>query len=174
MNTKVVNLCLLIALNSIIYAQASSNTSANVCVKLIKPIGVFLESGNLDFGERFLSGEEVTVSKEAKDGAKFKVTGSPNKWVTLDYNNSIQINNNDWIASNGGESGSINFIPQVYQTGEKNIWESPVLALNGQTCPLGNISGVGTLFVWVGGDIEIKSNQPQGDYTGTFVISVSY
>jgi len=35
-------------------------------------------------------------------------------------------------------------------------------------------TGLGKLFLWVGGSIGVASNQPQGEYVGTFTVSVEY
>ena len=45
---------------------------------------------------------------------------------------------------------------------------------SGKHYKLSNKGSIGTLDLLVGGSITVAANQPQGDYTGLFTITVSY
>ncbi|NPV11699.1 MAG: DUF4402 domain-containing protein [Ignavibacteria bacterium] len=164
---------LLIFVASNIYAQSSASATATVLAQLKKGLSISLVGGNLDFGEIILNGSPQTPSIAPSAGANFRIIGHPNKNVTITFNN-VTLNNNAWVSSNGGTNGTMVFTPSIKQTGSSSTYESATDVVSGNSIPLVNVSGDGYLYLWVGGSLSIAANQPHGDYTGTFSITVAY
>ncbi len=148
-----------------LYAQFT-NVTGKAFVNLIAPLSITAVSGDLDFGEIILTGSAQTKKIPPRAGELFLITGHPSKYVTISFNN-VQLDNYQWALATGGKTGKMIFKPKVILNNGKVIksGDSEKLIKNG---------GLGKLNVWVGGKIRIKRNQPQGDYIGLFVISVSY
>ncbi|MCW8849806.1 MAG: DUF4402 domain-containing protein, partial [Melioribacteraceae bacterium] len=64
--------------------------------------------------------------------------------------------------------------PNVRHTGRRSTYTSSSILRDGRRIRLRNDNGTGKLFIWVGGDLEVKPNQKAGDYEGTFNITVAY
>jgi len=45
---------------------------------------------------------------------------------------------------------------------------------NGGSVRLSNDIPLGKLYIWIGGRMTINTNQPYGDYKGTFTLTVEY
>ncbi len=92
--------------------------------------------------------------------------GSPILHFTVTYN-AITITNSQWVSLYGGTIGSISFIPDVESIDLKKV-------TSGKQFKLSNKGSIGTFDLLVGGTITVAANQPQGDYSGLFTITVSY
>lgn len=166
-------LSLVLTLSALAYAQTSDNATADVSVRLIKPLSIIHDAGDLDFGEHYLTGSAENLTKNANDGARFRVTGHPNRDVTVNFSG-VTLDNSVWVGANGGTPDDIAFSPSVYHTGTSSTWGGAVVVNNGGSYNLGNVTGNGTLYLWVGGQLALDADQAQGEYTGTFTISVAY
>jgi hypothetical protein len=164
---------LLLFIGSTIYAQSSASATATVLAQLKKGLSISLIGGSLDFGEIILNGSPQSPSIDPSAGANFRVIGHPNKNVVVTFSNAT-LNNNAWVSNNGGTNGTMVFTPSVKHTGSNSSYNSPVDVTSGNSIPLVNVSGDGYLYLWVGGSLSIAANQPHGDYTGTFSITVAY
>lgn len=155
------------------FAQSSAGASAAVTAKLYKGLGAELINGTLSFGDIILYGTAAQFSKNPNEGIIIKVNGHPEKDVVVSYS-SANINNFQWASETGGEEGLISFTPQVEHTSSSSSYNNPVSVVSGNSYMLPNTAGEGNLYLWVGGEIAINNNQPPGDYTGTFLINISY
>jgi hypothetical protein len=164
----------LIAVN-FTFAQSTAGTSAPITVSIIRALTIQNVAGNLGFQEVIMNGTSQTVTKTNSNGVRFLITGQPNRNVTLSYDVNDQLNNNAWVAANGGTNGTMAFITNnADQTGSNTTYSNPTSITSGSTLPLVNDNGTGELNVWVGGAITVSANQPAGDYIGTFSITVNY
>jgi len=173
LNSIVLTVLVLAGLAATVNAQTSASASAQVKVVLVKPLSISLYGGDLDFGEFVLTGSNETLTKAAQNGAIFEVTGHPNRYVTVTFGN-VTIDNSAWVAANGGDVGTMTFVPDVKQTGKNSSYANPIDVTSGSSHQLQVQTGLGKLFLWVGGSIGVASNQPQGEYVGTFTVSVEY
>jgi hypothetical protein len=158
---------------SFAYAQSSASATATVLAQLKKGLSISLVVGNLDFGEIILNGSPQTPTINASAGANLRIIGHPNKNVVITFSN-VTLDNNAWVSSNGGTNGTMVFAPVVKQTGSSSTYQSPSDVTSGNSYSLVNVSGDGYLYFWVGGSLLIAANQPHGDYTGNFNITVAY
>jgi hypothetical protein len=158
------------------YAQSSSNTTAPVTASLVRGLSITTSgSGALAFGEIIVTGSSQNPAITAANGQKFLTTGQPDRNVTVSYDGSVTLNNNAWVAINGGTQSTIDFTTATAkQTGSSSTYTGAQDLASGSTLPLVNVGGTGKLYIWVGGALAVPANQPQGDYIGTFNISVTY
>ena len=145
-----------------IQAQVSSNGTASVDV--IRPLSIQAVNPNLDFGDIILTGTQFSVSIEPLNGAEFQITGNPSWNVTITFS-PVSLDNTQWVSLYGGTTGQIEFTPNVIKEDGSNIISGNSYQLPGS---------LGILNIYLGGSIEIAANQPNGDYSGTFVVNVSY
>ncbi|MCX7610076.1 MAG: DUF4402 domain-containing protein [Ignavibacterium sp.] len=164
---------ILSCISSFIYAQSSASATATVLAQLKKGLSVSLIGGNLNFGEIILNGSPQTPSIAPASGANFRIIGHPNKNVVISFSN-VTLDNNAWVSSNGGSNGTMVFTPVVKHTGSSSTYSSASDVVSGNSYNLVNVTGDGYLYLWVGGSLSIAANQPHGDYTGTFSITVAY
>ena len=151
----------------------SVSTQANASANLIKPLSITSLSGEINFGEIILTGTSTVQNLSPQYGRIFKVDGHPNKLITVTFS-SITLSNVIWTSIYGGTSGTMVFVPNVVHTAASAGYENPVNVVSGNSYSLVSSGGTGLLYLWVGGNINIASSQPQGDYTGTFNVTVSY
>jgi Domain of unknown function (DUF4402) len=156
---------LVIILNSFALGQVTS-ADAVVTVNMLSPLSIATGAGNLDFGEIVLAGSPVTKTIQPVDGQVFNIIGQPNLHITITYN-SVTLTNTQWVSLYGGTIGNIAFVPNVESSDFKKV-------TSGKQYKLSNKGSIGTLDLIVGGTITVAANQPQGDYTGLFTITVSY
>ncbi len=173
MKRLILSTIVLTLIASFAYAQSSANATATVLAQLKKGLSVSLIGGNLNFGEIILNGSPQTPTIAPASGATFRVIGHPNKNVVISFNN-VTLDNNAWVSSNGGSNGTMVFTPVVKHTGSSSSYNSPADVTSGNSYSLVNVSGDGYLYLWVGGSLSIAANQPHGDYTGTFSVTVAY
>ncbi len=173
MKRLILSLIVLSFISSLSYAQSSASATATVLAQLKKGLSVSLIGGNLNFGEIILNGSPQSPTIAPSSGANFRVIGHPNKNIMITFNN-VTLDNNAWVSSNGGTNGTMVFTPVVKHTGSNSSYDTPTDVLSGNSYNLVNVSGDGYLYLWVGGSLSIAANQPHGDYTGTFSITVAY
>jgi hypothetical protein len=122
--------------------------------------------GSLDFGEIILTGTSFTQNITPSTGQRFLISGQPNRAITLIYN-SIELTNAANPPNLIERVGTLTFSPNVVNNAGVNI-------LSSDSVVLVNKGNVGEYELWVGGSIFVKSDQPHGDYIGTFTITVTY
>lgn len=157
--------------SAIIYAQSGS-ASATVTANVITPITI-ITTGSIDFGDIVVMPSPYEVSKSPGEGSRHEVQGNPNSSVTVSFN-SVTLDNYNWVLTHGGTNGTLTFIPEVRHTGSDPNYTNPIIVTSGGVYTLMNVGGIGKLYLWVGGSINIQANQPVGYYTGTFTINVAY
>ena len=163
-----------ILFTSTLYAQASASATAAVAAQLSKGLAVSNVGGNLDFGETILTGGASSPSITNQNGANFEVLGHPNRNVTITFN-TVNLTNDAWNTSmGGGVNDVLVFTPTMDETGSSAAYAGAVAVISGNTLPLPNVTGTGTLYLWVGGSIAIGAAQEHGDYVGTFQVDVAY
>lgn len=164
---------LVLALSTSLFAQSSASATAEVTAQLKRGLAITNLDGNLNFGEIILDGSPQTPTIGAGAGVRFEVTGHPNKDVTITFAG-VTLDNNAWVIANGGTNGTLTFTPDVEETGSSSTYSSPTTVISGDVVPLVNVTGTGTLYLWLGGSLAIAASQPYGDYTGTFTMNVAY
>jgi len=173
MKLKLLSICILaIILTRDVFPQTVS-TTGNASVNLIRPLSITSLSGEINFGEIILTGAPTVQTLSPQQGRVFRVEGQPSRFTTVTFN-SVNLSNSVWVITNGGSIGSLVFTPLVVHTAASASYENPVIVVSGNSYSLVSSAGTGLLYLWVGGNINIASSQPQGDYTGTFNITVSY
>jgi hypothetical protein len=156
-------------------AQSSASATAPITVSIIRALTIQNVAGNLQFPEVIMNGTQQTVSKTNSNGVRFLISGHSNRNVTVNYDLTAELNNNNYVAVNGGTNGTMTFTTNVAdQTGINTTYTNATPMTNGSTTQLVNNNGTGQLNVWVGGSITASSTQAAGDYTGTFNITVHY
>ena len=165
-------LVILIFWCSIISAQPVS-ISGTASVNMIKPLSITAINSSINFGEIILTGSAFIYNLNPSQGAVFRIEGHPNRNVVISFS-STALSNAQWVSQNGGTVGSLNYTPYVVHTGASSVYDLPQVVTNGGSYQLQNVNQNGILYVWVGGTINIQVNQPIGDYTGTFNITVTY
>lgn len=142
--------------------SASAFGRANV----LQPLSIATTGGALNFGEIILTGSSASFQISPASGQQFRISGSPNRTVSITFNQ-ISLTNTAWVGLNGGTVGALTFIPTVV-----NLSNSAIIS--GNFYPLTATGAVGILDLRTGGSMTVAPNQPQGNYTGIFIISVSY
>ncbi len=161
--------------SSSLFAQSSGNATALVKINLKKGLTIANQGGSeIRFSDVVVTSIAQTPTVAPGKGAHFLVTGHPNKAVTMKFEN-VALNNADWVASNGGVKSEMKFLPKMEHTGSTSTYSGSGTAItSGNSVKLVNIKGTGNLNLWVGGEMLIEANQPQGDYVGTFSVTVAY
>ena len=146
-------------------SQTASRTASGR-VNAVQPLSITSTGGSLNFGDIILTGSLANYQITPALGQQFRIVGNPSRSVSITFNQ-ISLSNSVWVSLNGGTSGTLVFIPAVV-----NSVNNPITS--GNFYPLVTSGAVAILDIRVGGSITVSSTQPQGDYTGTFTISVSY
>ena len=166
-------LCLIILTGNSL-AQNGSTISENINISLVNGLSLKKIGGDIDFGDVIATDSRQWKTKKPNNGARFVVTGFPNRNVTIYYSRKVTLNNTQWVSDFGGNNGTMKFIAHVRRTGNKSTYTNPRRVRSGRRYKLENSNGIGKLYLWVGGRIKIAANQPQGKYVGTFTITVAY
>ncbi len=157
-----------------LFAQSSASLDEPVLISILKGLSMTKVGGDLDFGEYVITNNAQTITKTPDAGVNFEVTGFPGRAVTVTYAN-VTMDNNAWVAANGGTNGNLTFVPNVESTGGNNTYSGAANVISGGSVNLSNDgSGLGKLYLWVGGSIDVATTTEQGDYTGTFTLTVAY
>ena len=144
---------------------AQATGKGNISAKIVAPVTV-TETQGLDFGTILAptdSAKTVTIStagSRSDDGSGilvntnkgkaglFNVTGADSQTMTIEVPNTVTLN------STGGGSMTVN---------------------NFVTEPANNLTLSGTSGqIKVGADLAVSQGQAEGDYTGTYTVTVSY
>ena len=160
------NLILLILVFSTsLYAQISASATAEVMAQLKRGLTLTNLDGDLDFGEIIVLPTPQTPAITPQNGVRFEATGHPNKDVTVTFSG---------VTLNGENGGTIDFTPNVEETGSSSTYSNANPVTSGDVLPLDNVTGTGYLYLWLGGSLDIAADQIEGDYTGTFTMTVAY
>ncbi|MCP5062522.1 MAG: hypothetical protein GY936_08675 [Ignavibacteriae bacterium] len=144
-----------------------------VLIQIKKGLSISKLGGDLNFGKYVLSTSNETINKTNEEGINFEVTGHPGRAVTINFAD-VTLNNNAWVTANSGTAGNLTFLPEVESTGGSNTYLEASSVTTGGSVNLVNDVGIGKLYLWVGGNIDVTSATNQGDYVGTFTLSVAY
>ncbi|WP_243321223.1 DUF4402 domain-containing protein [Geothrix sp. SG200] len=160
------------------FAQSATATASSVpaSARIYVPITVSLTNGGLSFGDIFAStaGGDVTLDPQnntrtttdpalgttgSVSAATFKVTGKRNATyaITLPSNGSVT------LTGAGTAMPVNNFTASV----------EGAAATSNATGLLPNVANAAQIFA-VGGTLTLGANQTDGDYTGTFNVTVAY
>jgi hypothetical protein len=175
-NTLSVLLVMSAILTSSIFAQSNASATSTIKAQLKKGLSISNLNGNLDFGEIVVTASAQNPNIANASGVEFEVVGHPAKNITITFAG-INLTNNAWVTANGGTNSTIAFTPSVESTGGSITYASPASVSSGNVIPLvatSPVSGLGKLYLWLGGSLAIASGQAQGDYTGTFTMTVAY
>ena len=153
------------------------STTASASLLVLKGVSISVSGSNtLAFGDIFASSSTQTKTITNQNGQQFLIQGNPGSNVIINYSSSVTLSNSLWALQYGGTQGtiiySVNTLP--VQTLANSNYINPVTVNNGGSVVLTNSSGVGKLYLWVGGKITVNPNQPVGDYIGYININVSY
>ena len=166
-----------LVLSSYAFAQNSASASANVKISLKKGLAIENIGGSeINFTDVVVTSSAQAPTVAAGGGAHFLVTGHPNKPVSMTFS-TVTLNNTSWVSSyGGGTESTMIFTPVMQHTGSESTYASgtPVSITSGNAANLVNVNGVGNLNLWVGGSMAIAADQPQGDYIGSFSVTVAY
>ena len=168
-----------VALATLLFSSNLFAQSANAEVKISLKKALAISNpgaSDVDFGEVLLAGSVLTPSVDPENGANFVVTGHPNRDVAITFG-TASITNNAWnTLMGGGTNDAITFTPDVEETSNEPVYGSgsPATVTSGDTETLANITGTGTLYLWIGGELAVADDQEHGDYTGTFTLTVAY
>ncbi len=155
-------------------AQSVGAISENIKLLVTKGLSLKKIGGNIDFGDVIATNSKQWRTIKPNNGARFVVTGYANRKVTINYTRNVTLNNNKWVNDFGGSKSNMRFISHVRRTGKNSSYTNPRRVRNGRRYKLENSNGIGKLYLWVGGRIKIKANQPEGKYIGIFSITVAY
>lgn len=172
--TKKIIIVLCFLFISKIFSQSSSNFTIPVLISVSNSLIINKVSGDMDFGEVLSTTGSQILTKSPEDGVLFEVTGISRAEISIDYSTNIVLDNSDWITNYGGENGDLTFIPNVRHTRKNPTYTNSRNLRDGRIIKLKNDSGIGKLFIWLGGELTVNPNQEAGDYKGTFNITVAY
>ena len=166
-------IALFLSLSAIVSAQSSAN--CDVKVSIIKALSISnYGTSKIDFGEIIMNGTSQNKTVTNDLGGHFLIIGQPNRNVTVTFPATLDFTNTAWVTTNGGTIGTITLTATASQTGKNVTYTSPGTITSGTPLPLVNNAGAGNLNVWVGGSITVPSTQANGDYLGTYTVSVAY
>lgn len=149
--------------------QDNETMNISVQASLKRGISVISKVNILDFGEIILSNSPITIDKSPQDGLKFMVISHPEKPVLINYD-FVQLTSTE---NNSASSGVI-FIPKVYHTGVSSEFINPIEVLSGNYYQPQSQADEGILNLWIGGTLQINQQSLQGNYSGTFTITIAY
>lgn len=166
----------LLFLQSFVFSQVGSSTvNIPISISIVSSISISRVSGDLDFGEVLSTASTQTLTRDPELGVLFEVNGISSEKIIVDYSNSVVLDNHNWVSFIGsGEEDDLLFTPNIEHTGVNSSYTNPNKLKDGKKIKLINDNGIGKLFIWVGGDLEVNPNQKAGDYEGTFNITVAY
>ena len=157
---------LLMSMSLSSYGQSKVLASADVRISLHKALQVNKLQGDLLFGDLVQTGVATRVERTPDKGILFEVNGAPGREITFDFENTSLTNISD--------NEQLNFIPNLSHTRNNSSYINPTKVEKGSAYKLENTSGVGHLYLWVGGEVLVNSNLSSGDYSGEFLVTVSY
>lgn len=161
--------------NNLIFGQSTANTSAEININLIKGLTLTTFGSNtLDFGEIVVTSNSQTVEIANEDGQMFHATGHPWRGVVVSYSTSVTLNNNAWVAVNGGTQSTLIFTSNVADGYYEPTYVNNPVPTGSEGYLVPDASGIGQGYLWIGGEIIIGANQAPGDYIGQLSVAVAY
>ncbi|MBK8947015.1 MAG: DUF4402 domain-containing protein [Ignavibacteriae bacterium] len=157
-----------------LFAQSNFNATVDINISLNNGLALNKIKGDLDFGEIIYTGNNLTLSKIPESGIEYEVTGFRRRYVTVSYSRNVYLNNYNWVNINGGTNGTIRFRTVARHTNGNINYIGATNLGNDSRVRLSNTNPLGKLYIWIGGNLTINSNQPYGDYNGTFSLTVEY
>lgn len=158
---------LTIAFSSSLFAQNTATEAVNVTASLIKGISISnIGGGTVDFDEIVVTKSTQTPAVAPASGVKLEIAAHPGRDLKITFGTAT-LNNTD-------RAGSITFTPNIEHTGTSDTYGSGTTVNNNNAITAADVSGIGMLYLWVGGSIEIPADQSHGNYAGTFNITVAY
>lgn len=158
---KLLMLVVFVFVAGVAFAETASDTGSAVA-KIIAPISIVHQSGDLDFGVLIKSNTAGTVtipavaSPTAQDVNVQRATGA----VSSDH---FVVDNDD------GFTFTIS-LPSSITVSNGNTGSMTVNAFT-HSCP-GSCTLDGDLYV--GGTLQVGANQESGDYTGSYTVTLTY
>ncbi len=149
-----------------VFAQGSNNAVASVNISIVKSLKINKIEGDLLFDDIALTGSSTKIIRTPDKGVLFEVNGNPGRDVTFDFKNVL--------LNNSSDDNQLRFTPKVAQTQSNTNFVSPQKVINGSSHKLEDVNGTGYLYLWVGGEIDLDRNLSSGNYSGEFLVSVSY
>lgn len=154
-----------LALGSSAAQAAEESATGNIKAKIVSPVSITQQGEGLDFGTMIAPADAATVtiaSSGSRSSSKpeilvgtnegaagiFEITGADSQSVTVTLPDSATLN--------GSESGEMTVNTFTSSKGT-------AFTLDG-----------GTATMNVGATLNVGASQPEGDYTGTYEIKVSY
>ncbi|MBN1299844.1 MAG: DUF4402 domain-containing protein [Melioribacteraceae bacterium] len=155
---------------SSVHAQYRSEASIPISLKLTKGLNLSTIKGDLDFGEIISNQSLNAVAKDPQNGVLLQIAGHPGREVIVEFDQTL-LSNSSWVERNGGTLNQIHFSPSV-ETGNTENYNETAIVSAGQSVKLEN--GSGKKYLWVGGELQLNSGTPQGDYSGNFTLTINY
>jgi len=168
---------LVMALESITYAQKSGGAAVNLGANIVQGLIVGSPSGTLYFGDNAshtivkgaVAGSDtmVTVGGTDSRAVNFSVTGDGGQSVTVTVPGSATLT--------GSVSGSLTFTPSAGYNTSNSDQTGMTTVTSGNSYSLGGGSySTKTIYIWLGGTLSSPSNAAPGSYSGNISISVAY
>lgn len=158
-------------LNFVLISQ--KNSECLVKINIIKPLNVSLLQNNLDFGEIILSSQNQVLTKSEQEGAKFLISGHPGKPIFIAFNAAI-LSNSISVQEYGFDEDQLVFIPSIISSGTNSNFSNTKKINSGDSEILNNDNGIGKIYLWMGGEINVSPANAPGVYLGDFVLTVEY
>lgn len=148
-------------------AQQIGYQSGTASANLIMPISIESGQGDLDFGDILLPGVPTKEEIDPLVGKEFIIKGQVGRNVSIIFND-VELTNYAWVSNHPSQdAGTLTFIPNV-------LAEKSIPVSSGDNIVLKQNGMIGEIKLQVGGSITLDAKQPEGDYEGLFIISVSY
>lgn len=148
-------------------SSASANGTAKITVFNSLTAGAIDGSGAvLDFGS-VAPGITSTIAPTDSKAAGFKFSGENGAGVNITYPTSITMTSGSGYNAASLTVQNVNSVYNTTQTQTGSGNDNGAISTN-------LASQNGMLYMWIGGKVQVPSNQASGDYTGTFTVTVSY
>jgi hypothetical protein len=146
-------------LSSYSFGQRTSEASADVTVSIYQGLSITNNGTSIAFPYT-LQGETATLKPTEGQGAKFTISGSATRVVSLSYKSTVE------LKSSIGEN--LTFNTDLIANSVDDA--STAAALKTDQIELNEL---GNSYVYVGGSIKADKTH-EGDYSGTFTLSIAY
>ncbi|HOI86402.1 MAG TPA: DUF4402 domain-containing protein [Lentimicrobium sp.] len=155
-----------------ISANAQSNPAANASAQayanIITPIAIQKNEGkDLKFGNIIASAAGGTVSIATNGSADYTGLAAPS--VPGDRQAAEFL-----VSGFGGAAYNVNTAVVEDLTNGSNTMDLTLTDPATDEGTLGTLSGEGSQVIKIGGSIAVNPNQPAGQYTGSFTVTVNY
>ena len=167
---KLLTVCVAAALvltgSSVAHAQ-SNQASITATANVLAPISIAGDN-DLDFGTVFPGINKTILYTDLANGGHWSISGATGREVDLTFVLPLTL-------ASGGDNLAI-----VFAAGSAARNTSDVVGgattFDPSAVETAFLSGgaPGTLFVWVGGEVQPTISQPGGTYTGTITLTIDY